>query len=142
MNANPLSSVSLMLTLAGLVGSFFNIQLSQWVRDLVAVEQKVQLNKLQGNETQQRAIVECRIELRRLTNWQTYFGNLLVLGFVVFVLVDGLMMISGASADPVYPNIEVALWVFLVFFASWSIWLMNDGRHTETKIKEALSAKT
>jgi hypothetical protein len=58
MNANPLTTVGLMLTLAGLVGSFFNIQLSQWLRDLVALAQKVKLNKAQGNENQQKAIIE------------------------------------------------------------------------------------
>ena len=40
MNANPLTTVGLMLTLASLVGSFFNIQLSQWLRDLLALAQK------------------------------------------------------------------------------------------------------
>lgn len=139
MNANPLSIVSLMLTLAGLVGTFFNIQLGQWLRDLVALHQKVELNRFQGTEPEQRAIVECKIELRRLANWQTYVGNVLVLGFVLFVLIDGLVMIAGAHAEPTYPYVRLALWVFLVFFFFWSLVLINGGWRTQKQIKQALA---
>src|SRR5262245_25167611 len=97
MNASPLPTVGLMLTLAGLVGSFFNIQLSQWLRDLVALEQKVTLNKAQANDSQQKAIVESGIELRKLDNIQSYIINGLVLVFIVFVLVNGLFMIRRSE---------------------------------------------
>jgi len=38
-----------MLTLASLIGSFFYLQLSQWLRDVVALRQKTELNVLQGD---------------------------------------------------------------------------------------------
>lgn len=138
MTANPLSTVSLMLTLAGLVGSFFNIQLSQWLRDLLALEQKVKLNKAQGNDTQQKAIVECRIELNKLANAQTYIVNGLVIAFVIFVLANGILMINGAQADPIYPNVQVALWVFLLFFIGLSVWLMYCGCCVARSVKQTL----
>jgi hypothetical protein len=141
MNANPLATVGLMLTLAGLVGSFFNIQLSQWLRDLVAVEQKVTLNKAQGTEAQQRAIVECRIEFRKLANGPSYIINGLVLAFVVFVLINGLVMIGAATADPLYPHVHLALWVFLVFFVGVSLWLASEGWRTIGRIGSVLAPK-
>ncbi len=141
MNTNPLTTVGLMLTLAGLVGRFFNIQLSQWLRDLVALAQKVKLNKAQGNESQQKAIVECKIELEKLANCQTYAINALVLMFVVFVLVDGLVMIGSASADPLYPHIRLALWVFLVFFICVSLWLTYDGLRIAKDVRTDLGPK-
>jgi hypothetical protein len=141
MNANPLTTVGLMLTLAGLVGSFFNIQLSQWLRDLVALAQKVQLNKGEGGDPQKRAIVECRIEIRKLTNWQTYIINFLVLLFVMFVLINGLVMIESASADPLYPHVHFALWVFLVFFVIVSLWLTYDGWRIAEGIRKSLTSK-
>lgn len=141
MNANPLTTVGLMLTLAGLVGSFFNIQLSQWLRDLVALAQKVKLNKAQGNENQQKAIVECKIEIEKLANIQSYVINGLVLAFVVFVLVNGLVMIEAASADPLFSHVHVALWVFLVFFIGVSLWLTFDGWRIAKGIREALAPK-
>ncbi|WFU25436.1 hypothetical protein QA649_04100 [Bradyrhizobium sp. CB1717] len=141
MNANPLATVGLMLTLAGLVGSFFNIQLSQWLRDLVALAQKVKLNKAQGNDNQQKAIVECKIEIEKLANVQSYVINGLVLAFVVFVLVNGLVMIAAASADPLYPHVHRALWVFLLFFIAVSLWLSFDGWRIARGIRTTLAQK-
>jgi hypothetical protein len=134
-----LSLVGLMLTLAGLVGSFFNIQLSEWRRDLAALEQKVRLNKAQGTIEQQRAIVECRIELGRLANVQSYVVNALVLGFIVFVLTDSLTLIEFAHANPLYPNLRLALWVFLVFFVGVSAWLGLGGWKIAEKVKRELN---
>jgi hypothetical protein len=123
---NPLSLISPLLTLAGLVGSFFYIQLSQWLRDLVALRQKIELNRFAGDEAQKRAIIECRIELRRLATWHTYAVNLSVIAFVLFVLVLGLLAIRTAADDPMYVYLATALWVFLVLFvglASGLFWL-------------------
>lgn len=141
MNANPLTTVGLMLTLAGLVGSFFNIQLSQWLRDLLALEQKVTLNKAQGNENQQKAIVESKIELSKLSNVQSYIINGLVLAFIVFVLGNGLAMTRYASADPLYIHVSVALWVFLIFFVAVSVWLSFDGWRIAKRVKATLAQK-
>jgi len=142
MTANPLGTVGLMLTLAGLVGSFFNIQLSQWLRDLVALDQKVKLNKAEGTSDQMKAMVECRIEFEKLTNSQTYAINVLVLAFVVFVLVNGLLMIQSANADPLYPNVNIALWVFLVFFLGVSGWLIGSAILFARKVKAVLKPKS
>jgi hypothetical protein len=123
---NPLSLLSPLLTLAGLVGSFFYIQLSQWLRDLVALRQKVELNRFAGDEAQKRAMVECRIEYERLATWHTYAVNLSVIAFVLFILVLGLVMIRPAAADPMYGYLATALWGFLAVFvglASVLFWL-------------------
>jgi hypothetical protein len=58
-----------MLALASLLGSFFYIQLSQWLRDILALSEKIDLNKQQGDSDQKKAIVECRVEMRRLSSW-------------------------------------------------------------------------
>ena len=127
MSTNPLTTVGLMLTLASLVGSFFYIQLSQWLRDILALRQKVELNRRQGDETQKRAIVECRVEYRRLANWQTYVVSLVVIGFVVFVVVTGLLMVGHAAGDPMEPYIRTALVVFLILFVVLASGLLGFG---------------
>src|SRR5262245_39775461 len=142
MSTNPLTTVGLMLTLAGLVGSFFNIQLSQWLRDLIALTQKVKLNKAQGTESQQKAIVECKIEFEKLANGQSYVINVLVLLFVVFMLANGLFMIRSADADPLYFYVNLALWVFLIFFVCVSLWQIYDGWRIANKIRDILVPKT
>jgi uncharacterized integral membrane protein len=138
MTASPISTISLMLTLAGLVGSFFNIQLSQWLRDLIALEQKAVLNKFQGTEPEKRAIVECSVEYKKLNSTSTYVLNALIIGFVIFVLIDALFMMDQATADPLYPNVATALWVFVVFFLCVSGWLIYAGACTARRAHEAI----
>lgn len=130
--------VGLMLSLAGLVGSFFNIQLSQLLRDLMALEQKVELNRRHANESQQKAIIECRVEFRKLSNRDSYVINLAVLAFVIFVLCNGLMMAATASADPLYPHVWAALWAFLIFFVGMSCWLFWRGFSAIAAIRKML----
>ena len=125
--ANPLSVVGLMLTLASLLGSFFYLQLSQWLRDILALRQKVHLNKAQGEEGQKKAIVECRVEFRRLSSWHSYAVNIVVILFVLFVLWLGLGMISLAKADPLYCYVYSGLVVFGIVFILLSGGLLAIG---------------
>lgn len=136
MLASPLTTVGLVLTLASLTGTFFYIQLSQWLRDILALRQKAELNKRQGDEQQKRAIVECRIEYRRLNSWHTYLINLTVIAFVLFVIVTGLLMVRLAAADPLQPYIATALWVFLAMFAFLSCGLLVLGWHNATEARK------
>lgn len=141
---NPLSLLSPLLTLAGLVGSFFYIQLSQWLRDLVALRQKVELNRFAGDEAQKRAIVECRIEYQRLATWHTYAVNLSVIAFVLFILVLGLLMIRSAAEDPMYVYLATALWVFLAVFvglASGLFWLGHSKAREIGTILDAIISR-
>jgi hypothetical protein len=137
--ANPLSIVSLMLTLASLLGSFFYLQLSQWLRDLSGLDQKVTLNIAQGDDPQKRAIVECRVELRRLASWHSYAVNIIVIAFVAFVLVLGLKMIESAAADPLYAPVHLAIVVFLAVFGVLSLGLMVLAAWTAGKVAAALA---
>jgi hypothetical protein len=57
-DANPLTLVGLVLTLASLVGSFFYIQLSQWLRDLLAVAAKIELYSHGDNPDKDKAFLE------------------------------------------------------------------------------------
>lgn len=136
--SNPLSTVGLMLTLAGLVGSFFYIQLSNWLRDILALLQKVELNKRAGDENQKKAIVESRIEYRKLATWHTYAVNASVIAFVTFVLVLGLCMIRYAATDPMQPYVLAAFVVFLILFLVLSLGLMFLGYSNAQAIKTHL----
>jgi hypothetical protein len=138
MFANPISTVSLMLTLAGLVGSFFSIQLSQWLRDLIALQTKTTLNKAAGNEAQMRAIFECKAEYKKLTNASTYLLHVLITLFVCFILWDALVIAAFAKSDPIYPNVKLALEVFFGFFVLISLWLIGSGACTAIKIGKDL----
>jgi len=127
-----------MLTLAGLLGSFFYLQLSQWLRDILALRQKAKLNEAGGDESQLRALVECRVELERLSTWHSYAVNLVVIAFVIFVLFLGLHMIEGVSTDPMYGYVHLAIVVFLVVFVVLSGGLMALGYSNAREVKKSL----
>lgn len=125
--ANPLSTVGLMLTLASLLGSFFYLHLSQWVRDVIALDRKQELNEAAGTDPEKRALVECRIELKRLWSWPGFVVNGVVIAFVIFVLVLGLNMIHHARTDPLYRDVQAGLIVFLIVFVVLSGLLLAVG---------------
>jgi hypothetical protein len=136
--SNPLSTVGLVLTLASLLGSFFYLQLSQWLRDMLALRQKTELNRLQGTEQEKRAIVECRVEFQRLSNWHSYTVNIVVISFVIFMLVLGLDMIRSAKEDPLYWHIHLAMVVFLIMFSILSAALLLIGSWNARKVRGLL----
>lgn len=136
--SNPLLTVGLVLTLASLLGSFFYLQLSQWLRDVLALRQKAELNRLQGTEPEKRAIVECRVEFQRLSTWHSYTVNIIVISFVLFMLLLGLDMIRGAMSDPLYWHIHLAMIVFLILFSVLSAGLLIIGSWNAWKVSKIL----
>ena len=124
---NPLSMVGLMLTLASLVGSFFYIQLSGWLRDVEALRAKIKLNKFGTQDDNKKAIRECRVEQARLAAWHTIVVNIAVIGFVWFILQVGFQMIDMAKTDPLFGPIRHAFQVFEVLFLLLSIGLFGVG---------------
>lgn len=136
--SNPLSTVGLLLTLGSLLGSFFYLHLSTWLRDILALRQKTELNIARGEEAQKRAIVECQVELRKLNSWHTYVVNTAVVGFVVFIMVLGLQMVATACADPLAAPIHLAMLVFLVLFLVLALGLMALGWSNAQWVKAEL----
>jgi hypothetical protein len=66
--ADALSVIGFFLTLAGLLGSFFYIHLSDWLREVLALETKWRINAV-GDEPDQRAARrECRYEVEQAAN--------------------------------------------------------------------------
>ena len=124
---NPLSMVGLMLTLASLVGSFFYIQLSGWLRDVEALRTKITLNKFGKTEDRDKAIRECRVEQARLAAWHTLVVNVAVIWFVWFVLQAGFQMIEMSRTDPLYFQVHYTFVVFERLFLILSIGLFALG---------------
>lgn len=114
-------------TLASLVGSFFYIQLSQWLRDLLAVAAKIELYSHGDNPDKDKALLEARIENRKLSSWHVLLTNAVIIAFVCYLVVIGLNLIDAAQADPSYPVIRQAFVVFGLIFAGLSIVLFLFG---------------
>lgn len=126
-DTNPLTLVGLVLTLASVVGSFFYIQLSQWLRDLLAVAAKIELYSHGDNPDKDKALLEARIENRKLSSWHLLVTNAVIIAFVCYLVVIGLKLIDAAQADPSYPVIRQAFVIFGLIFAGLSIVLFLFG---------------
>jgi hypothetical protein len=124
---NPLSVVGFMLTLSSLLGSFFYLQLSQCVRDIIAVRSKSDLNKFAGVTDGKKAVRECAVEIDKLLNWPTYLVNIVVIGFVVIVTLVAFGILEKAVTDPLYPSLWNAFALFLAVFVLLSLVLMVHG---------------
>lgn len=82
---DALSVIGFFLTLVGLLGSFFYIHLSDWLREVLALEIKWRINAV-GDEADQRAARrECRYEVEQSANWTTLLTSLVVTAFVIFI---------------------------------------------------------
>ncbi len=91
-STDALSVIGFFLTLVGLLGSFFYIHLSDWLREVIALETKWRINAV-GDETDQRAgRRECRYEVEQVANWTTLLTSLVVSAFVIFVFVLALIL--------------------------------------------------
>jgi hypothetical protein len=124
---NPLSVVGVLLTLASLLGTFFYIQLAQWLRDLEALKQKIDLNEVEGTPAEERAIVEVRVELVRLDAWPNYMVNVAIIAFVIFIITLAIHLAGDAASDPSQPTVNLALWVFAILFVALSVVLFVAG---------------
>jgi len=134
--ANPLSVVGLMLTLSSLLGSFFYLQLSAWVRDILALKSKSDLNKFAGTNDEKKAMRECAVEVDKLLNWPTYLVNSVVIVFVLIMIATALNMLERAAADPLYGPVRFAFLLFLGVFVVLSSVLFYHGRTQGNAVKK------
>ncbi|SIT77242.1 hypothetical protein [Microbacterium sp. RU33B] len=138
-DVNPLSIVGLLLTLASIIGTFFYLQLSQWLRDLLALDQKVLLSRdLSTPDQQDRVQFESRVELKRLDNVPTTIVNGTVIAFVVFVWVLSIAMIQSASADPSFGFVLAGLIGFISVFGALVWVLLTQGLACVRRLRAAL----
>ena len=133
--ANPLSVVGLMLTLSSLLGSFFYLQLSSWVRDILAVRSKADLNQFAGTSDEKKAMRECAVEVDKLLNWPTYLVNSVVIVFIITVTMIALCMLEGAKTDPLHGPVQLAFILFLIVFIALSVILFGYGIYQGMGVK-------
>jgi hypothetical protein len=48
-------------------------------------------------------------------------------------------MISAAQLDPLYPDVRLALWVFLILFIGLSAWQFKRGSNIAQRAKSILN---
>ena len=62
----------------------------------------------------------------------------MVIGFVLFVLLNGLVMIFRAVDDPLFPYVLLPVVVFTVIFSILSFVLLREGNANAKHVHDAL----
>lgn len=88
-SAEALSVIGFFLTLVSLLGSFFYIHLSDWLRDVIALETKWDFYTAGTGADKRAALRECRYDIGHLATRTTFLTSLAVSVFIIFIFVLG-----------------------------------------------------
>lgn len=138
--------VGLLLTLSGLLATFFSIQLSQWLMNLLATRAKWKAHVNNKTERSQDARRECHSELAGNYNPVVLIANITVGAFVgliircCFVALALLRDKTGAT-DPLNHILVFSLWAFVICYGVLTAGMLFYGyvvlgRGLDEKIKE------
>jgi len=136
---DEVTTIGLFLTLVGLLGSFFWVSLTAWLRDLVALEAQATYWQARQKDEEKAKI---RHQVKGLGDWTTYVTTLAVLIFGVVLVVEALQMADGLKGE-LGDHLRTALWSFLVLFIVLTLFLLLRGyllvRSIKAKAKETAS---
>ena len=108
------ATIGFMLTLVGLIGTFFYVQLSNWLREILELNSKFELNKVGDSEPRKQGRLECKFQLQRLLNHIPALIAVLISIFIIAVLAIARSLIAATQPQPaVVPYYKTA--AILVF---------------------------
>lgn len=116
LDSKVISTIGIYLTLTGLLGTFFYVHLSNWLRDLFRLHAKWENNHLLTDDGQKSAIRECRFEIKGLFNHVPLLTTLVISGFIWLLFSNAKELLSGASSDvlasQIFEMLSVFIWIF------------------------------
>ncbi len=126
--ADTLSVIGFFLTLVGLLGSFFYIHLADWLREVLTLETKWQVNQFGDEDDQKAARRACRYEVVQLANWTTLVTSLAVSGFLLLIFILGTILWAAAGDKSLaWAFIGWAGLVFMLIYLGMTIAMLVLG---------------
>lgn len=133
MNATTLASQSIaaigtFLTLTSLLGTFFYVQLSTWLRDLLTLQSKFELNDGGNTPDEQKAVREVRYSLKGYYNTLPLLVTLAISIFIGFAAWNAFEILGPfRDTDPIASRLANALGLFLVIYTVLILFLLIRG---------------
>jgi hypothetical protein len=122
------AAIGFMLTLVGLIGTFFYVHLSNWLREILELKSKYGLNSVGNSEARKEGILECKYQLRRLFNHIPVLVAAVISFFIVEVVIIAKNLIAAVQPPPpVVPYYESAAKYFLVIYFGLTLYLLVHG---------------
>ena len=138
-STDALSVIGFFLTLVSLLGSFFYIHLSDWLREVIAMETKWDINK-DGQQVERIAARrECRYEIGHVAIPTTVLTSLVVTGFVIFIFVLGAnLWWAQQETSAAWTYIGLAGVGFMGIYLGMTIFLLGLGCFKARRLHNAV----
>ena len=120
LNPTVYSVIGIYLTLTGLLGTFFYIHRSNWLRDFLRLKAKWDNNKRGTDAQQKTAIRECRFELKGLFNHIPFVVSFVLSAFIWLLYTNAKGLLSGAPTDALAGQLIDMLSIFV-----WTYYLLT-----------------
>jgi|GEM_PF-1107304 len=138
-STDALSVIGFFLTLVSLLGSFFYIHLSDWLRDVIALETKWHFNEFGDEADQKAARRECRYEVEQAAGMTTLLTSLVVTAFVIFIFVLGVLLWQAQPEKSVaWTYIGLAGAGFMVIYIGMTIYLLGSGYRKARRLRSTV----
>ena len=133
------ATIGFMLTLVGLIGTFFYVHLSNWLRELLELRSKYELNKVGDTEPRKQGRLECRFQLRRLLNHVTLLVSIVISVFILVVVYLARQLMEATQPEPaVVPYYRTAAKVFLAIYFGLTIYMLAFGYIVAFRLRKEL----
>jgi hypothetical protein len=138
-STDALSVIGFFLTLVSLLGMFFYIHLSDWLRNVIALKTKWRFHEGFDLNKQYNAILQCRYEIEQVANWTTLLTSIVVSAFVVFIFYLGAQLwLAQPEKDVAWTYVGWAGVGFFVIYIVMTVYLLLRGYWTaRTLLKRA-----
>lgn len=134
------ATIGFMLTLVGLIGTFFYVHLSNWLREMLELKSKFELNSVGDTEPRRQARLECKFQLRRLLNHIPLLVALVISAFIIAVLYIAKSLIGATQPQPaVVPYYKTAAIWFLIIYFGLTSYLLIYGYVVGYRLKRRLN---
>lgn len=128
LNSQEIGTLGFFLSLISLLGTFFYVQLSNWLRDLIASEAVYDANAVGGTEQEKEEIRKLKYSIAGLYNKVPLITST---GISVFITLVAGIIISilwhALATDHLAQNLMLALCAFLVIYYGLTIYLLMRG---------------
>lgn len=136
------TAIGFFLTLVGLLGTFFYVHLSNWLREILELKAKYDLNSKGDSEDRRKAVLECRFQLKRLRNHIPVLVALLISTFLGVVTYSAAQLIRSLDPRPLLMTYYLRIGtVFLLIYAALTLYFLIHGYLVANRIKEGLNPK-
>ncbi len=136
------TAIGFFLTLVGLLGTFFYVHLSNWLREILELKAKYDLNSKGDTEDRRKAVLECRFQLRRLLNHIPLLVAILISTFIGVLAWNATALIDSLQPRPLLMTYYVRVGTtFLLIYAALTLYLLVYGYTTGYQIHRALNPK-